>query len=650
MTMKKSDKTPWNILINLLWVYICYEICRLAFLFENWGQFKDTLTWTSFFEMLRGGLFFDTSAICYTNSLYLLLILFPLHFKETLLLRKITKWIFVVTNSACIVMNLMDTVYFSFTGRRVTADVIYEFGNENNLGSIIGIEIWQHWYFVLLAALLIWFLIKCYRDVQTDCSPRYLKHYYLRQTLSLVIIVPLTVCGMRGSLFTTATRPIAISNAHQFVKQPSEANIVLNTPFSIIRTLTNKPVQIPAYFSRAELDSLYSPVHRPDTTRKARKKNVVILIVESFAQEFIGARNRHLDGGKYKGYTPFIDSLLSHSLTWRETINNTLTSIDAMPAVLASIPKFRQPFVLTRHSMNDLNSLPGELRKWGYHTAFFHGAENSSMGFHAFARAIGFSEFYGRNEFEADPRFGGEKEFDGTWGIWDEPFLQYYCAKMNEMEQPFMTAVFTLSSHHPFAIPDKYKDVFKDEGIHRLHKCIRYADHAIRKFFEAASLQPWYPNTVFVITADHASSKTTHAEYKTELGCRVPVIFFDPSGELPTGCRDGIAQQIDIMPTLLSWLGYDKPYIAFGQDMLHTKPADTWALNYAGIPLFAKGDYLLEMKGDSVSAIYNYRKDSLLQHNLKGKVTEQADMEKLLKAILQSYSERMNRNDVSIKP
>lgn len=650
MTMKKSDKTPWNILINLLWVYICYEICRLAFLFENWGQFKDTFTWSSFFEMLRGGLFFDTSAICYTNSLYILLVLFPLHYKETSLLRKIAKWIFVVTNSAGIVMNLMDTVYCSFTGRRVTADVVYEFGNENNLGSIIGIEIWRHWYFILLAALLIWFLIKFYRKAQTDCSPQHLKCYYLRQTLSFIIIAPLMVCGMRGSFFTTATRPIAISNAHQFVKQPSEANIVLNTPFSIIRTLTNKPVQIPSYFSRAELDSLYSPIHRPATDREARKKNVVVLIVESFAQEFIGARNIHLDGGKYKGYTPFIDSLLIHSLTWRETINNTFTSIDAMPAVLASIPKIGQPFVLTRHSMNDLSSLPGELKKWGYHTAFFHGAENSSMGFHAFACAIGFNEYYGRNEFEADPRFGGEKEFDGTWGIWDEPFLQYYCSKMSEMEQPFMTAVFTLSSHHPFAIPDKYKNVFKDEGIHRLHKCIRYADHSIRKFFETASLQPWYRNTVFVITADHDSSKTTHAEYKTEMGCRVPIIFFDPSGELPTGCLDGIAQQIDIMPTLLNWLGYDKPYIAFGQDMLHTNPADTWALNYASIPLFVKGDYLLVMKGDSVSGMYNYRKDTLLRNNLKGKVTEQADMERLLKAILQSYSERMNNNDVSIKP
>lgn len=650
MTINKSNPIPWNIFINFLLVYICYEVCRLAFLFENWRQFNDALTWSSVFEMFRGGLFFDTSAICYTNILYLLLVLFPLHYKETPVIKKITKWVFIVTNSVCIIINLMDTVYFSFTGRRVTSDVFHEFSNENNLGSIIGIELLHHWYFVLLAMLLILFLAKFYRHAQTDCSPQNLKRYYLRQTLLLVIIVPATICGMRGSLFTTSTRPIAISNAHEFVKQPSEANIVLNTPFSILRTLTNKAVQIPTYFSQAELDSLYSPVHYPSTDQEAKKKNVVILIVESFAQEFIGARNKQLDGGTYKGYTPFIDSLLTHSLTWRETINNTLTSIDAMPSVLASIPKIRQPFVLTRHSMNDLSSIPGELGKWGYHTAFFHGAENSSMGFHAFARAIGFNEFYGRNEFEKEPEFGGEKEFDGTWGIWDEPFLQYYCSKMSEMEQPFMTAVFTLSSHHPFAIPSKYKDVFKDEGIHRLHKCIRYADHSIRKFFETASRQPWYKNTIFIITADHASSKTTHAEYKTELGCRVPIIFFDPSGELPIGCHDGIAQQIDIMPTLLGWLGYEKPYIAFGQDMIHTNPADTWALNYAGIPLFVKGDYLLEMKGDSVSAMYNYRKDNLLRHNLKGKVPEQTDMEKLLKAILQSYSERMNRNDVSIKP
>lgn len=648
--MKNLDKTLCHLLANLLLVYLCYELCRLAFLFENWAQFKDTLTWSAFFEILRGGIFFDTSAICYTNSLYLLLVLLPLHHYRAPLLNKTIKYLFIVTNSACIIMNLMDTVYFSFTGRRVTADVIYEFGNETNLGSIIGIELCRHWYFVLLAALLIYSLVRFYRDVPVGSTPLHMKRYYLVRAVSLLLIAPLMVCGMRGALFTTATRPIAISNAHEFVKQPSEANIVLNTPFSILRTLTNKSVQIPTYFSKAELDSLYSPLHRPDGNGKVRKKNVVVLIVESFAQEFIGARNRHLDNGSYQGYTPFIDSLLTHSLTWRETICNTFTSIDAMPAVLASIPKIRQPFILTKHSMNDLSSLPGELRKWGYHTAFFHGAENSSMGFHAFARAIGFSEFYGRTEFEKEPGFGGKKEFDGTWGIWDEPFLQFYCAKMSEMEQPFMTSVFTLSSHHPFAIPEKYKEVFKDEGIHRLHKCIRYADHSLRAFFRSASRQPWYANTVFVITADHASSKTTHAEYKTALGCRVPILIFDPSGELPTGCREGIAQQIDIMPTLLGWLGYDRPYIAFGQDMLRTAPDDTWALNYSSIPLFVKGDYLLEMQGDSVSAMYDYRQDTLLRHNLKGKVTEQQAMERQLKAILQSYSERMNSNDVCIKP
>jgi phosphoglycerol transferase MdoB-like AlkP superfamily enzyme len=108
------------------------------------------------------------------------------------------------------------------------------------------------------------------------------------------------------------------------------------------------------------------------------------------------------------------------------------------------------------------------------------------MGFMAFVRKTGFQDYYGREDFDADSRFNGDEDFDGMWAIWDEPFLQYYCTKMSEMKQPFMTAVFTASSHHPYVVPEKYKTVYPEEGI-IIHKCIRYTDMALGKFFQAAS-------------------------------------------------------------------------------------------------------------------------------------------------------------------
>jgi phosphoglycerol transferase MdoB-like AlkP superfamily enzyme len=229
------------------------------------------------------------------------------------------------------------------------------------------------------------------------------------------------------------------------------------------------------------------------------------------------------------------------------------------------------------------------------------------------------------------------------WAIWDEPFLQYYAAKMSDMKQPFMTAVFTASSHHPYEIPETYKDVYPEEGI-VIHKCIRYTDNALRKFFETASKQPWYKNTIFVLTSDH-TNLSDHAYYQTDIGgfCS-PIIIFDPSGEYQPEMQDKIAQQIDILPTLMGMLGYDEPYFGFGIDLLNTDKEDTWAVNYLnGIYQYVKHGHVLQFDGQQTKAVYALS-DSLMHTNLKGKIPQQPQMERELKAIIQQYMERMTQD------
>ena len=377
---------------------------------------------------------------------------------------------------------------------------------------------------------------------------------------------------------------------------------------------------------------------------------MVVIILESFGQEFVGALNPQLDGGRYKGVTPFLDSLIGVSTTYENSFANGRKSIDGMPSVLSSIPMFVEPFFLTPASLNHLSGLARELNGEGYHTAFFHGAQNGSMGFEAFARSTGFGQYYGRTEFDADPRFGGENEFDGTWAIWDEPFLQFYAKKMSEMKQPFMTAVFTASSHAPYKVPERYAKQFPEEGGTPLHKCVRYSDMALRKFFETARRQPWYKNTIFVLTADH-TSLSTHEEYQTPLGrFRVPIIFFDPSGDMKPGRRPGIAKQIDIMPTLLGYLGFQHPFVAFGNDLTHLPATLNYEVAYLnGVYVFAQGDYVLLFDGNQTTGVFDYKKDRLMVHNLKGRVPQQAAMERLLKAIIQSYMQRMLTDQLTVK-
>jgi len=219
--------------------------------------------------------------------------------------------------------------------------------------------------------------------------------YYAVQTLCLLVFVPVCIIGMRGGA-TTAVRPITISNANQYADTPMMAALVLNTPFSLIRTIDKPIFTVPQYFAQDELDRIYTPLHLPQDSIVTRRKNVVVIIVESFGREYIGGYNRWLDGGSYKGYTPFTDSLMQHSATWLYSYCNGRKSIDGMPSILSSIPMFVEPFFLTPSSMNDVSGLAGELKHKGYYSAFFHGAENGSMGFQAFARTTGFDSYFGR--------------------------------------------------------------------------------------------------------------------------------------------------------------------------------------------------------------------------------------------------------------
>ena len=633
---------------NLMLVYVVYFLARVLYLLLNYSYFAVDMTYSHLLELFMGGLVFDTSAILITNSLYIFLMLLPWHGKETRLYQQVCKGVFLCINGLALFVNCCDAVYFRFTMRRTTTTIFNEFSNEGNIGSIFFQELVNHFYLVFIFGVIIWALYKFYRSTRLRQRHYVWWQYDVAMLLSLLFVAPFTVAGIRGG-FTTAVRPITISNANQYADHPIEAALVLNTPFSLYRTIGKDVFVVPDYFSPEDLEVIYSPIHQPDIVTNDSvdsdttfvKKNVVILIVESFGREYIGALNRSLDGGRYKGYTPFVDSLIAHSVTFTHSYCNGRKSIDGMPSILSSIPMFVEPFFLTPASMNHVSGIARLLGNEGYETAFFHGAQRGSMGFQAFANATGFKAYYGREDFNADSRFGNDDDFDGTWAIWDEPFLQYYGAKMSEMKEPFMTAVFTASSHHPYVVPEKYQDVYPEEGL-IIHKCIRYTDMAIRKFFKRVSHEPWFHNTIFVLTSDH-TNLSDHAYYQTDLGgfCS-PIIIYEPGNQsrIPE-IQDKIAQQIDILPTVMGMLHYPRPYFAFGIDLFNTPPEETWAVNYLnGIYQYVKKEHVLQFDGEKTIGIYALS-DSLMQNNLNGQLPDQPWMEQDLKAIIQQYMSRM---------
>jgi phosphoglycerol transferase MdoB-like AlkP superfamily enzyme len=638
----------WNFALSIA----LFMLCRMLFWTFNANLFPD-MTASQIPSILAGGLRFDLSALAYGNALWLLLMLIPAKFRYNAYYQKVCKAIFITFNAILLAANCLDFVYFPYTLRRTTAGFLQEFGGEAHLGSIVARTFIDQWYVYLIWFAMIGALALCYRKAWRSSFNYGLPQnigYYAGSAAALALAIALSVAAMRGGI-KYSVRPITLNDAGQYVRRPLEKAIVQNTPHSIFRTLGKKHRAMVSFFNdEKELETYYNPLHTPSPQDAFIPKNVVVIIWESFAKEYVGALNGNLDGGAYKGYTPFIDSLLPHALTFTRSYANGRKSIDGLPSVIASIPSVENPFVLSPYSGNNVNSLGSLLKEKGYRTAFFHGAPNGSMGFWAFLNMAGFDEYYGKDEYCSHYREDG-----GLWGIWDEEFLQFMAAKLGSMPQPFCAAVFTLTSHAPFILPQKYDGRWQ-EGPHPITRCISYSDYALQQFFRTAEQQEWFKNTIFVITADH-SNHPLHPEYQTSVGqMSVPIIYYAPDGSL-RGMRHGITQQSDIMPTILTMLNYDKPYIAFGRNALDDADSMGIAINYiSGVYQVFCGKYVMLHDGEQILGLYDLNSDIMLKTNKLNSVPPHEEMrhtadmlEQKLKAFMQQYNNRMIENRMTAK-
>jgi phosphoglycerol transferase MdoB-like AlkP superfamily enzyme len=450
------------------------------------------------------------------------------------------------------------------------------------------------------------------------------------------------VGGIRGG-FAHSTRPITLSNAGEYVEDPKHISIVLNTPFAFIRTMGKTKVQRARYYNNEEVESIYPVEFHPHDTAGFQPQNVVVIILESFSKEFFGIYNSEKENGTYKGYTPFLDSLARHSLTFEHSFANGRKSIDGLPSVVSSIPSLGVPYFLSPYSGNKINSMASLLRKKGYHTSFFHGAPNGSMGFQAFMNLAGVEEYYGMNDYKE------KADYDGIWGIWDEKFLGFYADKLNTFKPPFFSAFFSLSSHHPFKVPAEYENKFKG-GPLVIHKCIQYTDYSLKKFFDTVKDMPWYHNTLFVITADHTSSEIQFEESRTAWGFySIPVLYFKPDNSL-SRMDSTVTQQTDILPSVLGYLKFDEPFVAYGRNIF-SSTGEPCAFQYKDNAYqLIQGNYLLLFDGKRSLALYAYTTDRLLRENLLTIHPDIAiEMERKIKGVIQQYNNRLIEDRMTVQ-
>ena len=580
--MKRLLHTPLALLVwRIVLLYAVLMLCRTAFYLYN-AAVLGPLTWAEAWPLLAGALKFDTASVVYADGVFILLSLLPLLLRERRWYRAVLFWYYVAVNAVLVVAtNLADTVYFRYTQKRFTADEIFFADNDNSL-QLVGKFMAENWYLVLLwialTALLAWGYRRRVRE-ESIFSRGWA--YYIGNTVIFAAAAGLSVAGMRGGM-TRMTRPITLSNATLYTADSGKANLILSNPFCILRTIGSAgSVKYKKHFAPEELARRFTPVHQPADSAAVNLagRNVVVFIMESMSAEHSAYLCPEVYADReVKGFTPFLDSLMQNGLVFKRMYANGTRSIQAMPSVLGSIPSFRTPFVLMPQSLGESRQLPAMLADKGYATLFFCGSEHGSMGFGAYARSAGVERLVSREDYEARH---GTGDFDGYWGIWDEPFLQFMGEELAATPEPFFATLFTLSSHHPFVVPEQYAATLPD-GYTRIHKGVAYDDQAFRRFFHRFGGEEWFRRTIFVFVADHVSSEKFAEKTRSYPGNMHIVGFIHtPDGALQGEVRE-VTQQLDIMPTVLGLTGNTEPYFAFGRDVLNEPQRPRWSVSYDG--------------------------------------------------------------------
>ena len=603
-------------------VLLLLSVTRLLFFFCNHDLFTEESLW-NIIKSFIVGVRFDAATLAIFNAPFWILWSLPISFRSNRFINFFLNIGYFLSNGIMLILNVIDAKYFMFTFRRMGGEILTQGGMLKEDLSIYVDMLCRFWYVAAVGLLIAVVLLLLSLIKMPRVRIRLRDYFYF-----LISVACLIIC-VRGGFQNKPLKPVDCN-----VYSPSTATSVLvnNAAFNVFHTRSKASLPAWNFFDESVRAQYYSAHHRTNIDDNQyfgmfAGKNVMIIILESFSAEHIGALDREFKSADSVGFTPFLDSLISKSYVLDGFANGTV-SIDGLTSILTSIPPlFESSYITSAYAGNSIDSLPKILKNNGYETMFFYGGKPNSCYFGSLVSSTGIDKNYCQFDYD------GPKDDICGWGVYDEPFFQFVANKLNDAGRPFFATLFTLSSHHPYVYPEHLHGKFPSGTWHEpLEELIGYTDYSLKKFFETAEQMDWYKDTIFVIVADH-----------------IPIMFYDPNGML-VGQSNILAQQIDIMPSVLDLLGIEDSYFSFGQSIFDTT-ADRFVVSYKnGIYQLITDDFVIKFDGDRVIELYS-RDDVLLLNNLVDDSTVSHDRERLemfLKAILQHYSDSLRNNRMQV--
>jgi len=207
---------------------------------------------------------------------------------------------------------------------------------------------------------------------------------------------------------------------------------------------------------------------------------------------------------------------------------------------------------------------------------------------------------------------------------------------------PFFSTIFTVTSHEPYIVPVEFEGKFP-KGTLPMHQCVGYTDFAFKQFFESAENEEWFDNTIFIITADHTNQVGYKEYYKPINRYAIPIMIYSPDNKY-TGLNSTLSQQIDIYPTILDIVGYDKPFRSWGRSLVDESltPTIPFAMNFNGQNYqYSKGNLICIFDGVKAIGFYDVNDLGLETNLISNRTKLMDDVELSCKAFLKDYFDRI---------
>ena len=632
----KSQLFP--LLVRLAGVVLLYSFFRLVFFMANLDNFPNAELSIFFY-----GIRFDIFAIFYSNIPYIIAVLLPFSFCYHKIYRKIFDLYFIIVNCIAALVSFIDVAYYPYVYKRMTCDIFAYVQIGFDFQTLIPSFLKQFWYLLLIFVATIFAVIFLVRFTNKMIHKKPVLHPFLwKELLGKILLfalcMGLTFIGLRGGI---QLRPLGLIDTGKYTSLQNSA-LISNTPFTLMKSygMRHDNIEKQYFKSLEEAEAIYTPIINhivPCSSLCYPTKNVVVIILESFSQYLIHGMEWDKSVEGYQGYCPFLDSLSRQSISFNGIANGYRT-IESLPSIFGGIPKLLNTSIVETTFANNYTHSPVQvLKDKGFNTPFFHGAENGSMNIESYCYSIGFDSYYGKNEYP------NPADDDGCWGISDRPYLKYVAQQLNTMRQPFFASVLTLSSHNPYIIPKDAVGLDIKNGTHPIHAAASYTDHAVREFFEALSQYSWYDSTLFVITADHTGAGSIPKSDNIYITTQIPIMLYHPQAK--ENMNMGAMQQLDIMPTIFSYLNMDEPLFSYGNNRFDAS-STTYSPSFAwGVYQLISEEFMLQFDGEKSIGFFNVKEDIMISNNLLNELPDEVALyEQKLKAIIQSYTTRLIKN------